>query len=116
MLVGSFASTAYSAPRATYDIDLVIDPTHESLDRFVEAFDPETVYIGPPVHEALDRRDQFNLIDTSSGWKVDLMILKDRPFDHTEFKRRRATTIADVRVWMATPEDVRELLERARQV
>lgn len=105
MLVGSFASSAHGAPRSTYDIDLVIDPTHEALDRFAEAFDSETVYIGPSVHDALDQRDQFNLIDTSSGWKVDLMILKDRPFDHTQFERRRMTTIGDVQVWIAAPED-----------
>lgn len=50
MLVGSFASTAHSEPRMTYDIDFVIDPTHEALDRFVSRFDPDTVYIGPDPH------------------------------------------------------------------
>jgi hypothetical protein len=78
MLVGSFASSVLGAPRATQDIDLVIDPTPEALDRFVAAFDADRVYIGPSSQEALARRDQFNLIDTTSGWKVDLVIRKDR--------------------------------------
>ena len=31
MLVGSFASTAYSSPRSTQDIDIVVNPTPEAL-------------------------------------------------------------------------------------
>lgn len=87
MVVGSFASTAYSEPRTTRDIDLVINPTHEALTHFVDAFDPDHAYIGPSPHEALDRRDQFNLIDTDTGWKVDLIILKDRDFDRARQAR-----------------------------
>jgi hypothetical protein len=49
MLVGSFASSTHGAPRATQDIDLVVDPTPEALDRFVVAFDP-TWSMSAPLH------------------------------------------------------------------
>ncbi|MGH3451883.1 MAG: hypothetical protein ACRDQW_14430 [Haloechinothrix sp.] len=105
MLVGSFASTLHGAPRTTQDIDLVIDPTHESLSRFVAALDLSTVYVGPDPHEALDRRDQFNVVDTSSGWKIDLVIRKDRAFGRNEFARRMKTNLLGMSVWVATAED-----------
>ena len=94
----------HGAPRATQDIDLVIDPTADALERFVAAFDPD-VYIGPSPQDALSRRDQFNVIDTTSGWKVDLMMRKDRPFSRAEFARRRPTEVLGVEVFLATPED-----------
>ena len=105
MLVGSFASTSHGAPRATQDIDVVIDPTPESLDRFLDAFDTERVYVSSSAHAALASRDQFNLIDTASGWKVDLIVRKDRPFSVSEFARRQPTRMLGIDVWVATAED-----------
>lgn len=106
MLVGSFAASTHGATRSTHDFDLVIDPTHATLERFLAEFEGTDVYIGPSPHEALDRRDQFNLIDPSSGWKVDLMVRKDRPFDRCEFDRRAPAQLLGVDVWVASPEDV----------
>jgi hypothetical protein len=42
MLVGSFASTVHGAPRTTQDIDLVIDPTPQSLARLVALLESST--------------------------------------------------------------------------
>jgi hypothetical protein len=105
MLVGSFASTIHGAPRTTHDIDLVIDPTPESLTAFVRSIQSPTVYAGPDPQDALDRRDQFNVIDTDSGWKIDLMIKKDRAFSRSEFARRTEATLLGIPVWVATAED-----------
>lgn len=105
MLVGSFASTAHGAPRSTQDIDIVIDPTAEALDRFVGALDPTRIYVEPSTQRALAERDQFNLIDLTTTWKVDLIIRKDRPFSRSEFDRRVRTTILGVDVYQATAED-----------
>jgi hypothetical protein len=105
MLVGSFASTVHGAPRTTQDIDLVIDPTPDSLSTFVSLLDTATVYVGPDPLDALERRDQFNVVDTDSGWKIDLVIRKDRPFSRVEFERRVETSLFDMAVWTATAED-----------
>jgi hypothetical protein len=104
MLVGSFASTSHGAPRATQDIDIVIDPAPEALDRFLAAFGPD-VYVDPSAREAVANRDQFNLIDTTTGWKIDLIIRKDRPFSREEFSRRSRSRALDVDVYIATAED-----------
>lgn len=106
MLVGSFGSAAFGTPRATQDIDIVIDPTPEALHRFVGGFDEDAFYIGPDPQTELRQRGQFNLVDLSSSWKVDLIMLKPVVFDRIAFERRVRTTFMGVEVWVASPEDI----------
>jgi hypothetical protein len=105
MLVGSFASTSHGAPRTTQDIDIVIDPSAETLDAFVAEIDEARFYVGPSPRTALTNRDQFNLIDITSGWKVDLIIRKERPFSRHEFDRRTRASVLGVDLYLATAED-----------
>lgn len=114
MLAGSAASSFHGEPRATQDLDLVIDPSPEALTAFVAALDPERFYVGDAVR-ALARRDQFNVIDVTTGWKVDLIIRKGRPFSREEFARRLPVEVLGVHTAVATAEDtVLAKLERAR--
>ncbi|MGN6106037.1 MAG: hypothetical protein ACTHU0_13095 [Kofleriaceae bacterium] len=39
MIAGSFASTFHGVPRATHDIDIVIDPSRSALDALLRSFD-----------------------------------------------------------------------------
>lgn len=116
MLAGSFASTHHGVPRTTHDIDLVIDLSEQSLDRFVRSLDPERFYVSSEAaHDAWRRRGQFNVVDLSSGWKIDLIIRKERPFSHEEFRRRQPVTLLGAKVFVATAEDtVLAKLEWAR--
>jgi hypothetical protein len=104
MVAGSLASTHHGEPRSTQDIDLVIDPSEAALASFVSALDRDRFYVGD-AQGALERRDQFNVIDLTSGWKVDLVIRKDRPFSRSEFARRQPVVIAGVATAVATAED-----------
>ncbi len=114
MVTGSLASTLHGEPRATQDIDLVIDPERENLADFVVHLDRERFYVGDAIG-ALERRDQFNVIDVTTGWKVDLIIRKDRPFSQAEFARRRPTVMLGVPTAVASAEDtVLAKLEWAR--
>ena len=104
MVAGSLASTHHGEPRSTQDIDLVIDPSATGLALFVARLDPDRFYVGDACG-ALDRRDQFNVIETTTGWKVDLIIRRDRPFSITEFERRQPVIIAGVATAVASVED-----------
>lgn len=113
---GSFASTHHGVPRTTHDIDLVIDPSEPSLDRFVRGLDPERYYVSAEAaREAGRRRGQFNVVALSSGWKIDLIVRKERPFRREEFRRRQPATLLGAKVFVATAEDtVLAKLESAR--
>jgi hypothetical protein len=106
MVSGSFASTYHGVPRATQDLDVVIDPTDAALANFAQAALKNDLYVDPDrAREALRQRRQFNVIDATSGWKADLIVRKDRPFSREEFSRRVRARLLDVDVWVATPED-----------
>ena len=104
MVVGSYASTFHGEPRMTRDIDMVVDPTEESIRLLVDLVDRDRFYMGD-AEAALVNRSMFNLIEPQSGWKVDFVIRKDRPFSETEFERRFLAQVAGVQVYMATAED-----------
>jgi hypothetical protein len=107
MVAGSHASSYHGKPRSTNDIDLVIAPrTRRSLVEFAEAFVDERFYASAfAAEEAFRVRGMFNVIDTQTGVKVDLILRKSRPFSESEFARRRPARIFGVPVFVATPED-----------
>jgi len=88
MVVGSFASALHGRPRATQDVDVVIDPPAGSLPALLAAFPDDRFY----VHR--------------SGWKIDLMVRKDRPFSRAEFDRRIAAPWRGGTLHVASAEDV----------
>jgi len=104
MVTGSFASTFHGEPRMTRDIDLVINPSVDAIQMLASQFPAPRYYWNDAVM-AVQQRDMFNLIDTSTGWKVDLTVRKDRPFSVMEFGRRRRAEIDGVATFVTTGED-----------
>lgn len=117
MVAGSHASSYHGDPRQTNDIDLVITPPSlRSLLDFVASLPSERFYASAEAAESAFRsRGIFNVIDTQTGEKVDLILRKDRPFSESEFSRRAPARIFGAPVFVATPEDtVLAKLEWAR--
>ena len=107
MLTGSFASSLHGAPRATQDIDFVISPTTDQLRAFVSALPPSEYYVDMEAAlDALGREGQFNVIDLATGWKIDLILRRSRPFSRREFERRQTVELEGMSLAVATPEDV----------
>jgi hypothetical protein len=107
MVAGSLASSFHGRPRTTHDADIVIDPAPEALDRLVEGLSAAGFYVdGGAAQAALGHRGQFNAIETTTAFKVDLIIRKDRPFSREELARRQPADLAGARrVMLATAED-----------
>jgi hypothetical protein len=107
MLSGSFASAYYGATRSTQDIDLVIEATPAKLEALARQLPPEEYYLD--LSAALDAHRQqslFNVIDLATGWKIDLIIRKERAFSLEEFGRRHQAELHDVTLNVASAEDV----------
>lgn len=106
MIAGSFASTYHGEPRTTHDIDIVIDGSLSGVEAFVSSLDADTTYCDIDVaRDAFARRGQFNLVDMPSGWKIDFILRKDRPFSIEEFGRRKPAKLLGCDVFVATAED-----------
>jgi hypothetical protein len=106
MLSGSFASAYYGAARSTQDIDLVIHPSVEQVRTFISAL-PSTEYYSDLNSSlaALQRQSMFNVIDQITGWKIDFIIRKSRPYSQEEFRRRQRVTLHGVTLFIITAED-----------
>ena len=107
MLTGSLAAAYYAVPRATQDLDVVIEAERSGIERVVHGLRIAGLYVEQEAAlEAQKVQGQFNAIDPSSGWKVDLIVRKDREYSQVEFGRRRQVRLLDVEVGIASLEDV----------
>jgi hypothetical protein len=107
MLTGSLASAFYAIPRATQDLDVVISTEKGGVEKIVQGLQKAGWYVDRNAAlEAHRTRGQFNAIDPSSGWKVDFIVRKDRPFSRTEFDRREQVSLLDLEVSIASLEDI----------
>jgi hypothetical protein len=108
MLTGSFASAYHGRPRATQDIDFVIAPSSPAqIHRLIQGLPAGEYYADETAAlDALREESQFNVIDLTTGWKVDLICRKSRPFSRTEFERRTQVDLEGISLFIATAEDV----------
>jgi hypothetical protein len=107
MLTGSFASAHYGAPRSTQDIDLVIEATAPQLRTFTQSLPSDEYYVDlDAALEAHRRESLVNVIDMTSGWKIDLIFRKSRPFSREEFGRRQLVDVQGLPLFVASAEDV----------
>lgn len=107
-LTGSIAAMAYSAPRFTHDLDVVVRLDVEQSRRLIAHFPPGEWYVSEVAAlDAVDRRGQFNVIHIPTGFKVDLMVARDDAFDASRFARVRQIEVAGgATERIAAPEDV----------
>jgi hypothetical protein len=107
MLTGSFASVYYGSPRSTQDIDLVIAANPAQLRAFIEGLPSGEYYADlDAALEAHKRESMFNVIDLKTGWKIDLIMRKARPFSQEEFGRRQRLEMQGTSLFVASAEDI----------
>lgn len=107
-LVGSYGTLAYGEARFTHDIDIVVDLTNDQVRAFCEAFPPPEWYVSESAaREAVRHRRPFNVIHTTSGGKLDIMIPGRDEWGRNQLSRRREVRLLpDREVFAAHPEDV----------
>lgn len=109
MVVGGFAAIFYGEPRLTLDIDIVVDMGWEHVAPFVAAFSTPDYYVSEEsIRDSLQRCVPFNVIQPTTGAKVDLVPLPRDPFTRAAFQRRRRMeydAVGNSAVFI-TPEDI----------
>ena len=48
----------------------------------------------------------FTMIHVAAVVKIDMMVRKDEPYRHEEFRRRRQSRIDGMTMWIVSPEDL----------
>ena len=108
-LGGSLASSAFGIPRATLDADIVADIKSEQVAYMEELLKREFYIDTEMINHAILHKSSFNLLHLEMLFKIDIFILKDRPFDRQVFIRRVQRAVsedASQKLFFAAPEDV----------
>jgi hypothetical protein len=113
-LGGSVASSIQGDPRATNDIDFVVDLTTDRVAPLVAALGPDFDVDVGGLRTAVVRRSSWNLFYVPDFTKIDLFVRRRTPYDDAEFSRRRPTVVSrdGDRLYVKSPEDtvLRKLL------
>jgi hypothetical protein len=107
---GSIASSLHGIGRMTRDADVSVEPFPGKDAALIAALDPNSFYVSDiAVRDAVRDQSSFNIIHPESGFKVDVFVLKNEPFEQSAFRRRQFLTFADdpaQSVAFYVPEDV----------
>jgi hypothetical protein len=106
MVTGSMAANFYAVPRMTRDIDLVVELSERDVDRVTLLFQQEYYIDRDMVQRAVRDHAMFNMIHNALVVKVDCVVRKETEYRREEFARRRAITVADLQVFIVSPEDL----------
>ncbi len=105
MVCGGVAAIYFGEPRATNDIDVVVDAREQDAERIISAFDHEKYY-APPIEvvQAEIRRGgrgHFNIIDFASGLKADVYPAGDDQLCRYGLEHAKPRAYSDIALRMA---------------
>lgn len=108
MITGSWSSIYYGRPRASHDIDFVVELHSENAGKTAKIFSdlPETFMIQlETIKEAIKEKNQFQVVHLPTMLKMDFWLLTDEEFDKSRFLRRQRIRLFNQSMEMATLED-----------
>ena len=108
LIGGSLASAVHGVLRATLDTDLVADLRMEHAEPLARALGGTFYVDAESIREAVLHQRSFNVIHLETMFKVDVFVVKKRPFHQSQMERRMAQVIAtdpDRTAYVATAED-----------
>jgi hypothetical protein len=106
MITGSFASNVHGVPRTTQDADVIIETGLERLVGFIEGLGSDFYADSDVAKEAFSGNRMLNIIHMPTGFKIDLVLRKERPFSKEEFQRRQQVEFLGQPRWFASSEDI----------
>jgi hypothetical protein len=110
LVTGSVAATLYGEPRATHDIDLVVELSTAHCDALPGIFPAGEFYLPPPEvirqESQRENRGHFNIIHHASGLKADIFLIGADELHAWAFRNARRYSVGGVDVQVAPPEYV----------
>jgi hypothetical protein len=86
---GSLASSVHGYARQTQDADITVEPFPYKERLFVRRFPADEYYADEQmIRDAVAGRSSFNILHLHTMFKIDVFVMKDRPFDREAMSRR----------------------------
>ncbi len=107
---GSIASSVYGIARTTLDVDFVADIKKRHVTPLVSLLKSKYYIDKEMIVQAIQRQTTFNLVHLDSMFKIDIFILKQRPYDKEAFRRKRKEVLDETQklpeFYLVSPEDL----------
>ena len=105
MVGGSIASMLYGEPRATLDIDLIVEAGIADVDVILGAFPRKRYYLPPrevvEIELSRVRDGSFQIVELASALKADIYLTGSDPLLAYGISHRRLETVADKEIHVA---------------
>lgn len=109
MITGSISVILYGRPRASHDIDFVVEAHVGNMKRILRAFTSlphnEFMVDSLAIKDAIMQKFIFQILHLSTMLKFDFWLLKDEPFDQKRFQRKQKINIFGQPMYFASAED-----------
>lgn len=108
MVTGALSVVFYGRPRASHDIDFVIEAEKKDIEKLKEAFKTlpsDFIVQKESIEEAILHKMSFNIIHLPTMLKLDFFLLKDNEFDRSRFGRRKMFDLFGQKMVFASAED-----------
>jgi hypothetical protein len=106
MITGSIVSSLQGEPRATHDVDILVNINQTAIPILTNTFLPPDYYISEDaIADAIKQKTMFNLLDTNEGDKIDFWMLTNEPFDQSRFSRKYEVELPGLSMKVSSPED-----------
>lgn len=106
MITGAYAVGYYGRPRATHDLDILIEIKASDLESIGFALKKKYEFDEAMMQNAVTYRTHFTAIDRKTDMRVDLWMVKGKDFDVSGFNRRRLVDLFGTRAYMISAEDI----------
>lgn len=109
MITGSISVVFYGRPRASHDIDFVVEAHEKDIKRILQAFAslPQSEFLvdSSAIKDAIMEKFIFQILHLPTMLKFDFWLLKDEPFDQKRFQRKQKINIFGQPMFFASAED-----------
>ena len=109
ILTGSFACSFWGHPRATHDVDFVVEinsPQKAKILSLLSKLGKQFEVDLSAAETAIDHRGQFNIFYPDILLKIDFWVAKNNEFEKNKFKRRVFVKLFKKNVAIVTAEDL----------
>lgn len=106
MITGAYAVSYYGMPRATHDLDVVIEIAAKDIEKICRKLKKTCEIDEKMIENAVQYRTHFSVIYSKGDLRADLWILKNKPIENVKFERRQKISLFSVSTFMISPEDI----------
>jgi len=108
MITGAWNVIFYARPRASHDIDFVIEAKIDDIEKIKKTFTAlshDFLVQEDQIEEAIVKSLSFNILHLPTMLKLDFWILQNDEFNKTRFLRKKRKRILDQFMYIASAED-----------